>query len=496
MTTMTKEKQLLLAFACGVQPDHELVQKAANNNALSQSFLDKSAFKKSDLFSPTDSGVAFFDTPDIWPNLPNVLEHLIKNGAEINASDFLVQLNGRLTILELAEKHDTLNHLFDPKIWKNNLHEMEKLWFETQFSKRKNLSFNDYYCAVAELSGQSVREVTLKKMDLTPKKVNAYLANGQAKELDALLREKGDYLRKADIFLIDDEGQTAAAIGKFWEHADETLALLNKNGERLDYNDFFVARGNSKSLFEYGREHNSLNPLFNADMWLGRTEQMMRIWESLPDRNKNEINITRLVVDLEDSNYGHLVDLDNLPADFDLSAPHHPALSSPFQPDSPYIIRPLGLQKTWNNIWAIAPEAENGLPDVTLDDLRQTHGWFNNTCLHAAIQHGFYEVVVEMLNANDEWFNAQDLTDAPAGQQSILDILVEQGKVDLLMQPENWSGSKKRMDEMILVWNALPNSQKNKYDMNDILSTMNRINLRKAVKTREIKGKGGLTYFP
>jgi hypothetical protein len=54
------------------------------------------------------------------------------------------------------------------------------------------------------------------------------------------------------------------------------------------------------------------------------------------------------------------------------------------------------------------------------------------------------------------------------------------------MDPAHYVGSKERRDHMIKLWQALPDEQKKEYDIDNMLTQLNRLNLRHAALQRSV----------
>ncbi|GEM_PF-2935363 len=480
---MKKEKQLLLALICGLDMDHKLIKTAGSTEALSDTLLRQSRLTKDDLFEASETGQVFFDHREVWPKLPAIIEKIKETGETIDASDFQKKPAGAgdKTILELAEKHDALVYLFHPRIWKNNLAEMEKLWFFTKKASRTNLDFTKLRQNIARDSGIQLREERLSYLGMPVGTLRTELREGAIEEVDSRLRMRGDRFRKEDLFLIDGDGETVLDNRRTWDSFDKIVATMQKHGDFFTAADLKSSRGDGKSALARAGEFDKLDKVFTPVLWKSRIDEMMALWDSVPLGQKSSVKINTVIAALEDDSFSDMIDPDKDVTLVGLINPHHPKLSTVRSEEGDYTIRPLGLQKTWHHIWDIEKALEARGEHIGLDHLRLPHGWFGQSCLHAAASYGFTEVVVDLLKKNGEWFSADDLLAKKTGHESVLDIISRQDKLDVIMKPELWLG---RADTLIKVWDTLPIAKQNKYDMEDMLSKINLLSLRQAARAR------------
>lgn len=486
---MKKDKQLLLALICGLDVDHKLMKTAGSAEILSDSLLRQSRLTKDDLFAPSESGQNFFDFREVWPKIPAIIDKIRQSGEPVEAADFAKKLGGDKTILELAEKHEALVYVFHPQIWKNNLPEMEKLWFQTKKINRGNLDFGRLRQNVAQHSGIVLREDRLAQYGISAGLLRTNLREGEAADVDTRLKSRGDRLRKEDIFLIDGDGETVLDNSRTWDHFDKIASILQKNGEQFTAADFKFSRGDGKTPLARAGEFSKLDKVFSPALWKGRIDEMMALWDSVPTGQKSSVKIGAVVSALEDDSFSEMLDVTQDVTLAGLIKPHHPTLKTLRTEEDDYTVRPLGLQKTWYNIWDVQKALDTRGETIDLDHLRLPHGWFGNSCLHAAANYGFTEVVVDMLRKNGEWFAAEDLLTKKDGQESVLEIITRQDKLGVIMKPELWLG---RAETLIKVWDALPTPKQSQFNMEDMLAKINLLGLRQAARAR----MGGATPAP
>lgn len=481
---MRKETQLKLALAIGLQPDHKLIQSAKNSQNLANEFMESSKFTK-EIFAPSETGVSFFNNAEVWPAMPRIVAALKKSGETIKAYDFLQKRDGGNTLVEYAEKFDAFKYLFAAENWKDNLEEMEKLWFGASERHRRNFDFWAQYHEAAKLSNITLRESVIASAGMEVDAAIEQMLNGHAHIVDSNLKKDGKALSKEDLFLIDSRGRTLSEDKRLWDQFEKLVQILKNNGDKLSLEDFERTRAGNKSLFESAIQNARVTEIFKPSVWKGRIGDMFSLYYRLHDDKKEAVDIQSLVTDLEDYEFSHLVDVENGMDAAALTTAHRVKTSIPIKPA--FNIYPLGLQKTWHNIWSLDTNRQNSLPDIGIEDLRKVHGPLDQTCLHAATRFGFIEVAIDMLKERNEWFAPDDITVRKNDQPSVLDILVKQDKVGLIMDPKHYVGTKERRDHMIKLWQALPDSHKKEYDIDNMLTQLNRLNLRHAAQHR----KGG-----
>lgn len=478
---MKKETQLKLALAVGLDPKHALVQSATNSPHLAEEFMKNGGFTK-EIFAPAESGVSFFNNKEVWPAMPRIIAALRANGETITADDFLQKRDGGNTMIEYAEKFGALKFLFAPKNWENNLEEMEKLWFGTTERFRKTFDFWSHYHEAAKLSNVTLRESVITSAGLDVNTVMEQILNGHAHIVDSALKKNGNGLSKNDLFLIDSHGKTVSEDKRLWDQFEKIAQIVKNNGETLTLDDFDRSRAGNKSLFESAVQQARVTEIFKPSLWKGRLGEMYSLYYRLHSDRKDAVDIQALVSDLEDYEFSHLVDIDKGMNAAALTTAHMVKTSIPTVPA--FTIYPLGLQKTWHNIWGLDTSRKNSLPDIGIADLRKVHGPLGQTCLHAAARFGFIEVVIDMLKERGEWFAPDDLTVKKNDQPCVLDILAKQNKVALLLDPACYVGTKERRDHMIKIWQSLPDTQKKEHDIDQMLTQLNRLNIRHAAAQR------------
>ena len=493
---MKKDTQFLLALASGLKPDHKLLQNMEASSRLREAFLAAAVLTKEDVFSSADSHVSFFNEAEVWPIFPRIVAHLRKNGETITAADFQTKIDGGNSLLSYAEKLGTLKFLFAAENWENNLDEMENLWFSASDNCRKLFDFWPHYHSAAKLSNIDLRESIVSQTGESVNTVMEQILNGHAHVVDKRLKDAGHKLTKGDLFLVDTLGKSLSKDKRLWDHFDGIIQILRNNGERLCLADFERERAGNRSLFDSALQNSRISTIFTSKIWRGRMGEMMALWDKVPDDKRSGVDMTALLTDLEDHEFSHLINLDEDMSIADLVKPQiiatrdNDSTSSTTSIAPPqgeqstktsFEIRPLGLQAAWHNIWSLDNTSnESGLPPIGLDELRLPHGYFGQSCMFAATRYGFFEIVVDLLRAKNEWFNIDDITNKTGKHPSILDLLIKQEKVDLVMQPKDWTGSKEKRDDMIKLWQTLPKDVQKDYDIDKMLTTLNRLNLRAA----------------
>jgi hypothetical protein len=314
--------------------------------------------------------------------------------------------------------------------------------------------------------------------------IKKLLLDGDVRKANDSLKAKGDHLKKEDVLRTDETGKTIFDVAVSWEHLDQIIAVLNENNDPLTQQDFLTSKGSGRTMMKRACDFTKLNKIFCAQNWEGRLDEMMALWDYVPEDKRSDVRIDALIVSIEDKTYSDMIDIDaldqmSLKA---LTTPTLPEIHSVRTLESPYEIRPLGLQKTWHNIWAIEAALDQKGEAISIEDLRLTHGWFGDTCLQSAVNYGFLEVIIDRLRANGEWFNAKDLLDSEEGREDVLDIIIRQDKTDILMRAENWVGHPQLLTQ---VWGELPESLKLKHRLQDILSDINILSLRQAARNAQ-----------
>lgn len=434
---------------------------------------------KEDFLTPDDAGKYIVASEGGWRNFDKVVDIVHRNGEKFEAEDFRKEIGMGKTLLDSAEQHGGLSKIFNAEVWAGRYEEMEKLWFHVSAPARRR--FNDgegllpIKREIYKAEGKTVREDDLKEKGVDYRDIpQLFTERGRFEEIQRKLAAHNDTLKKEDLFFVDKDGDTLFHDANAWDNFGKITALLEKNGEQLDVDDFlFKRREYSKNILQRAVEHDALDKVFAAKLWVGRIDSMVDLWSNLKPGEKGRFgdkDFEDAVAEAEDLTYGKLVTIDD--------GLTKATLLTALNPDDEKQVLPLGLKTVWQNIEKIEEILGAKGEKITIDDLRQKSGKQENTNLMCGTKAGFFDKIVEMSVKSGDALSLDDLTTRNRQGTNVLQMLAEQKQLDLAFTPELWAG---RVNEMQTLWQNVPLKEKHQVDYEDVHSkvTIASVKMRK-----------------
>lgn len=478
---MEKAKQLVLGQLFQLPADHPVMKDLLADPevvALAQIAI----IDKDDFFAAADAeGKSFFEYIDVWTHMDEAVTALRAKGLDIKGSDFTKTVAGAKSPVALADDRDVLAKLFTPVIWQGEYNAMLGAWFGLGFSntRKDKLDFIAIQEQVAATEGKTCRPAQLKKMGIDPGDLRSAVTSGDYAKVREKLAEHGDHFRREDVFTLDKWGDHTLDTNSGWKHLGEMWDELAKNGERLEIEDFqFGVPGRDTILKDAQDSEDNLKELFKPRLWYGRLDDVVRLHGMLSDSSKGKIKIDEVVEELISHDYAVRVEKGQIAGHSDIVEPINAADSA--KPGF-HAIRPLGLKEVWNKIARVQDLLQAKGEAITLDDLRQRSGKSDETCLLHAARYGNFDRVMGIARAGGEQLRVDELIEKDASGKSVVDYLVEQDKLNLLLEPSDWVG---RGQDLAKLWQAIPEKSRDKINFQQLIGTLNTTALRERFAAR------------
>lgn len=467
-------KQAFIAALCE-HPDAEKYRARAfsgdNLEQLSRELVSAGQqLTKADFLTPFDDGKYVLDSASGWKNFNKIEKILRENGEKFEVADFLKKIGtGDRTLLKSAEMYGGLDKVFSAEVWQNRVNEMEDLWFFVSGPERRIFREGNGLLPVKReimaATGQVPREDVLIKAGITPNQMSLLMIeDGRFDEYQKKLADIGDKLCKADLFVVDGEGDTLFYSKITWNKYDKIVSMLEKNGERLEVDDFLFKRGTRLNIMERAAEAQALDKLFKPEYWVGRVDDMVRLWShskpawpiQLQGRDFGEC-----IAEVEDLTWGRNIRVDGLLTKSQLLEKQSAADGS----EMPVIA--LGLKSLWSKIDQVCEVLDKKGHGLTLSDLRTVCGHQQVPAMLAAAQAGRFDKVIGIAEASGEKLTAEDFLAKGKGGKTLIQTLAEKKQLKLAFSEKIWTG---RIKEMQWLWQHVPPSMRGDIDFTEAQS--------------------------
>jgi len=478
---MNKAQQLVIAVFCGFPADHELITDALSaakpGDTLAFALLDMSAIDKETLFSPASNGKSIFEYKESWDNLAKLDALLGRNGEAFTRDDFSRTLAGGKTMAELAAQNDSLPAVFAPPLWKGHRREMEDLWFSLSGTIREKHDFRAIRRKVAKAEGVTLREDRLDAMGIPADDVRRALQSGEQWRLEKLVRKlagQGDYLRKDDLFLMDEHGETVFDQRATWENFENIWAALEANGEKLTIDDYLFSRGENDTPLKSAATFGMVHKIFTAVLWQDDPDSMIELFNHIPEDEKYRVDLQAVLADINQNLYGDWFEKAATRSSRPITLAELTAVLNPKDP-AIRAVTPLGLKTTWDRMDEITAILEAGNEKLTRAHLRAQTNPGGDTYLMRATFFGHFETALHILRRSGEHLTISDLTDENKSGKSIINLLIEQDKITRIIDPTLWPG---RSSELLALYDKLPHTTQQKINKQNLIAQINKQSLR------------------
>lgn len=476
---MQKAKQLALGLLFNLPPTHPIVKDLLGDPDI-VALAEIAVIDKKDFFNAAVRGKSFFEYPEVWEGMDGAVAKLREKGVDIQGKDFTQIISGSKTPASIALEQDVLKYLFTPVIWKGQLDAMQDAWYAIDHwnSKKDKVDFMKVQTQVAEDMGKTFRQGQLKKMGIEFGDVRDAVRTGKYDEINRKLAAHGDHFRREDVFILDKGGDHTLDNNTAWTHFGQLCDELAKHGERLEVEDFQFRRAKRDSILQDAQECNGLGELFNARLWKGRTDDMVKLYGMLTESSRAKVPIDTILDELADYDYGSKFDCEKVTDHSNLT---YPVNAQDEGKPNYHPVRPLALKSVWNRIACVQESLRKVGQSVTLEDLKQKSGLRDETCLMHAARNGNFDKVVEVLRASGDKLTAAELTAKDKDGKTIIDHLIKNNQLGQILQPRDWLG---RGQELANVWQAIPESARDKINFQELVGTLNTMGLREKFSHR------------
>lgn len=478
---MNNGKKLIWAILSGMPHDSAIVREALADPQTAREMLETTRLSKTDLLSAEGQSQPLIANEQVWNNLPLIAEMLRENGEELTVEDLTTAPAGGRTPVSYAQRLGKLDKLFSPEIWKGRMRDMERVYFAVDKVERDKLNLVQIRRAAAAAGGELTLEDRLTSFGLNIMTVRTNMHQGNVTDLRAALARHNETISKEYVFILDSAGDSIFEFPHAFEAIDAWLPDLEANGERLTKEDFLTTMVEKRSALDFAVKHNKLNKVFRARLWAGHANEMMELFEALPQIERNKVNINAVLGELKETEYGAQVSTTSLAA-LTRVLNEHERDSANFFP-----VHALGFEKVWKDMANVRAGLAARGERLTLSHLRQPSGVAGDTVLLLAARTGRFDQVMAIAAESREFLTQEELT-APGPQgKSVMDTLVERGEAATVLKPEHWVG---RGRELQAVWNAIPAVQRDKIDFEAINSRVNMLTLRQRMAAGPRPGLG------
>ncbi len=489
-------KQAFIAALCE-HPDAEQYRARAfagdNLEQLQKDLAEASRHvTKADILTPFDDGKFIMDTENAWKNFHKIEKLVRDNGEKFEVADFLKETgSNERTLLTSAEKNNGLEKLFSASMWKGRVEEMEHLWFFVSAPDRKAFNKGRGILPVKReimmAEGKTPREDVLEKAGIDPTSMVSLLMNdGRMEDFQKKLSTTGNRLCKQDLFVVDNDGDTFMYSRQAWDKYDKVVDMLAKNGEKMEVQDFLFKRGWRQDILTRAAESHALDKVFNPDYWVGRPEEMVKLWSHVKPGWQVQLSrkdFSECLAEAEDKTWGPKLAATEGWA-------NKPSLMKPLLDDAgrqtPVI--PLGLKSTWQGIDGLCATLKTQGAQLTLGDLRMTSGYLQTPVVVAAAQADCFDKVLSITEASGEKLTIDDFLLKSKNGKPLIQILGEKKQLKLAFSEKIWVG---RIKEMQRLWQHVPPAMRSDIDFADVQSRVRVASVQMLLNNKAKRKNGG-----
>jgi hypothetical protein len=473
---MNKAQLLIIGMALGFGKDHEVFADIEWDADTAADLATVGTIEKKDIFSAAPNGKSIFSFKQTWSNFDKLIEIAAKNGETITCQDLSKSLSDSKSAIDMAVEANALAIVFTPSFWVGHMSEMENIWYSIATFKRKDVDFNKIREEVAALEGRKTRIAQLEEMGIEIGDVRSELSRGSFKDIKEKLAAHGDHLRLEDLKIPYDDGDHALISKTAWDSFDTIAAELMQHGEVPDADFFLFKRGERDSFLKKAFTHNAQDKIFNRTLFKGRPGELTKLFDSLSDVDKDKVDIETVLSEVMEDSFTLDLSEETVMSVKDLLSP----LSSEIKiPEGWAPIIPLGLKDLWDNIDVVIQKLEENGQFLSLDDLKTPSGLGAEPVLFKAIRMGHADQVMAMIATSGTVIDEAVLLGLKDSQgNTLLSVLEEAEKIELLLKPEMWAG--RTQDFISVVWDNISaaTQAKNRTAFEDTLTKANTMMLR------------------
>ncbi|HTK84762.1 MAG TPA: hypothetical protein VL625_06710 [Patescibacteria group bacterium] len=271
-------------------------------------------FRREDVFLLDKWGDHTLDSSAGWKHFVEMWDELTKNGERLEIEDFLFGVPGRDTILKDAQDDsDGLKQMFTPRLWYGRADDVIKLHgMLSNESKAKvkldeileELISHDYAVRVdnGQIAGRADLMEPLNAADRDKPDFHAVRPLGLKEVWDKIARVQDLLQAKGEALTLDDLRQKsgkhddscllhAARYGNF----DKVIAIMRAGGGELRVDELIEKDENGKSIVDHLASQDKLGLILEPRDWIGRGQDLAKLWQVIPERARDKINFQELI---------------------------------------------------------------------------------------------------------------------------------------------------------------------------------------------------------
>lgn len=271
-------------------------------------------FRREDVFTLDKWGDHTLDSNAGWKHFCELWDELAKNGERLEVEDFLYGVPGRDSILKDAQDDsDNLKQLFTPRLWYGRADDVARLHgMLSESSKAKvkiddileELISHDYSVRVdnGQISGRQDITDPINAVDSSKAGFHAIRPLGLKDVWNKIARVQDLLQAKGERLTLDDLRQKsghndescllhAARYGTF----DKVMAIVRAGGGQFRVDELIEKDGNGKNIIEHLTDQNQLGLILDPHDWVGRGQDLAKLWQAIPERARDKINFQELI---------------------------------------------------------------------------------------------------------------------------------------------------------------------------------------------------------
>lgn len=447
---ISKAKLLVIGLMLGFDRNHAIFGNWGD--IAGEDLLNVGSVTKDDFFALLPGDKSFFEYDRTWKSLRKIFDFVEKQGERITIDDFKKVLVRGKSAIDLAVECKAIDSVFEPAFWVGHLDDMTAFWYCLEKIQRpRGKDLVDLRMIVARLEQCPIRETRLKEIGIEPRDVYGGLRQGSHEQLNLRMVTAGDRLTLADAKVCDADGDHGLYSRGGWERFEVLYDIWEQNGEIPDAAFFLFRNGKQPSIIDAAFTHSCEAKVFNARVFAGRPDELLKLYRNLKDEQRGKIDIFRVLADVIEQDYAKQFVVSDQLALRDL---HMPIYRPGAEMGGLSPLTALGLKTTWEQMDAILPVLAQGAERLTLQHLRLPAGLKGENGMVKAALYGRFDKVVAIALAAGERFDLADLIKPQAGGgPSIVTILARSGQIESILDPQLWVG---RSGQLVALWEAVP----------------------------------------
>lgn len=273
------------------------------------------------LFVDTDGDTPFYAT-NIFQDrkFEKLLTMMRQHHNEVpDLSFFLFNRGGRATVLQNVIKNDALDQVFTVDVWKGRAQEMMEVYSHVPQGKREKMPLTKIADVLHEIYSddalEKLNDITVEDLTFPVDVIKFEMATGDVKDYPVILlgfdgiwgriddvrqslEQKGEKLGAEHLAMktgIPQRSAFMAAIesGYFEQALD---ILVSDTGLSADL--LLDTNESGKTALEMIIDKGQVEKLFDKELWVGKAQDFVRVYQALPDNQKERMGASHSDVNL------------------------------------------------------------------------------------------------------------------------------------------------------------------------------------------------------